>query len=110
MEKDFYFDKTKQLYYEKQTKDLINKTLYKEFISLENTAKTFQSLNKNVCIIAVKNIGEKNARKYFSKTRNKKTSKLIIMKKGGHSFKNKEVQKKLFKETISYLKINDNSQ
>ena len=103
LEEDFYFDKTKQVYFGKKTKETLNKTFYKECAKTEDTSEIFRRLSMNACIIAVKNIAEKNAIKYFLKVPNKNNSKLLIMKGTGHLFGDKNSQKKLFQETINYL-------
>ena len=102
MEKDFYYNGDEKLYREKRTGEFINKTFYKECVTTDSL-KLFKLLNMKVYIIAVKNLAEKNAKKYFSKIRNKVDSKIFIMQKTGHSFEDIKSQKILFGKTLSFL-------
>ncbi|MBI5817155.1 MAG: hypothetical protein HZB09_01890 [Candidatus Yonathbacteria bacterium] len=103
MEQDFVFDAKKRLYIGKNGKEVMNKLFYKECINIKNTANILQSLNKKVCIATAENGAHKDAKKYFLKIHNKKSSRFIIIKKTGHLFTEKIAQKELFKETIDFL-------
>ncbi len=103
MKADFYLDKNKKIYHAKHSEEVMNRNFYQECIKIENTAKTFRSLRKAACIIAVKNFAEKNAKKYFTKIANKNKSKFLIMRGTEHSFKGKKYQTKLFNETLNFL-------
>ncbi|MCX6701693.1 MAG: hypothetical protein NTX96_00670 [Candidatus Zambryskibacteria bacterium] len=104
MEMDFLFNTKKQLYYGKNTNEVMNKTFYNECIHIKNTTNTLKMLNKEVCIIAAENGASKDAKKYYSKIKNKKNSKLFIIKKTGHRFDEEKAQKELFDRTIEFLK------
>ena len=104
MKEDFYFDKESELYHTKYSKEKINRTFYNECIKTKSTTGIFKSLEKRVCIVATTKIGKKNAKEYFLGLHNKKDSKLVFINGAGHSFESKKHQKKLFNETISFLK------
>ena len=103
MDKDFQFNPKKKVYYVKNNEMVMNETFYKECIGIKNTANILQTLNKRVCIIAAEHGTSKNAKRYFSKIKDKKNSKLFIIKKTGHRFEGKKAQKSLFSETIKFL-------
>ena len=103
MEKDFVFDNKKKLFYEKKTNIVINKVFYKELAS-KRSLDTFKVLNKRACIVAAEGSADKDAERYFLKIRNKKSSKLIIIKNTDHFFNGKKAQAELFKKTIDYIK------
>lgn len=104
MKEDFQFDKNKNLYRDKHSKELMNKTFYNELITTRNTAEIFKSLKKDVIIIAGTKMGKINAREYFSKIRNKKASKLFFVNGASHSFEKKNHRIELFEETLKFLK------
>jgi len=103
MEIDFSFNPKSKLYYGKNTKEVMSKKFYKECINTQNTAEILKTLNKRVCIIAAEHGASKDAKKYFSKIKDRKNSKLIIIKKTGHHFAGRTAQKILFGETLKFL-------
>ncbi len=103
MEEDFTFNADKKFYYGKHRKEILNETFYKECIDIENTTDTLRMLNKSVLIIAAKGSADKDARKYFQRTRDKKVSELFLIDKTDHYFKGRSVQKELFEKTIQFL-------
>lgn len=104
MEEDFVFDRNKKLFLGKHTNEILNKVFYKECSHTESTDKVLRLSNCKVCIIAAKDSADKDAGKYFSKIKNKKNSKLFIIKGANHLFSGKRVQKELFKKTMDFLK------
>lgn len=105
MEEDYIFDADKKLYISKHNKkEVINKIFYKECICTKNTTETLQSFEKGVCIIAAEKGAHDDAKKYFAKLRNKKSSMLTIIKGANHLFDGKRVQKELFEKTLGFLK------
>ncbi|MFA5933702.1 MAG: alpha/beta hydrolase [Candidatus Paceibacterota bacterium] len=102
MLEDFILTADKKNYCEKVSGSIINKVFYKELITI-NTVNVFSSLNKKTCIIAAKNSADKDAKKYFSKIKNKKTSELFIIKNTDHFFKGKKAKKELFEKTMNFL-------
>ncbi len=107
MEEDFSFDKNKNLYRSKRSKEFMNKTFYNECINIKNTVGIFRALNKESLIVAATKIGKKNAGKYLQKQHNKKGSKMIIIDGASHSFGEKRHQIKLFNETFEFLTRED---
>ncbi len=107
MDMDFSFDPKGRLYYGKNTDEILNEKFYKECINIKNTADILYSLNKKVCIVAAENGGKKQAKKYFSKIKDKKNSKLFIIKKAGHYFGNKAARKELFDKTIKFIAVDN---
>ena len=105
MEMGFLFNPKRGLYYGRNTKEIMNETFYKECTSIKNTAITLRALNKSVCIIAAEHGGGQDARKYFLKIKNRRNSKLFIIKNTGHCFESKKAQKELFDRTIKFLNI-----
>jgi alpha/beta superfamily hydrolase len=103
MDNDFIFDKSRKLFVEKGTGLSLNKIFYKELVTVD-TLKIFESLKKRVCIIASEGSADKDAKKYFLKIRNKKTSKFYIIKNSDHFFKGLKNQKEVFERTIDFLK------
>ena len=104
MEEDFIFNDRKKLYIGKEKDEILNKTFYKELIRVD-TVSLLKSLSQKTCIIAVEKSADKDAKKYFSKLKNKKFSELLIIKKSNHLFSGKHVQKILFKKTLDFLEI-----
>jgi len=103
MSKDFVFNKKTKIHTEKVSGISINDKFYKELIWTD-TLKVFSSLRKDACIVAAKNSADKDAQKYFAKVKNKKNSKLVIIRKTGHLFKEAKAQEELFKATLDFLK------
>lgn len=105
MQEDFVFDRDKKLYFGKHTKEILNKRFYEECIRID-TVSVLHMLNINVCIIAVKNSADKDARKYFSRVQKKNNSVMHIIEKTDHYFKGIKVQKELLKTTFNFLDLN----
>ncbi len=103
MEEDFILNVKKKLYFSKNNDEILNKTFYKELIEVD-TVNLFKLLNKKTCIIAAQNSADEDAKKYFSKLKNKKSSEFFIIKKSDHLFSDKPSQKILFKKTLDFLK------
>jgi len=103
MKAEFVFDNKNKIYHGKDTNEIMNKTFYRECISIKNTDKMFGNLNKTALIIAAKDSADKDAEKYFSKIKNKHNSKLLFLHNTNHFFNCREVQKELFLNTINYL-------
>lgn len=104
MEMDFVFDVEKKLYFGKNEKEVINMLFYRECTSIKNTTKTLQLLNEKVCIIAAEKGACKDAKRYFSKIHQKKSSVFSVINGAGHLFVGKRIQKELFDKTIGFLK------
>lgn len=105
MEEDYVFDKDKRLYVSKHNNiEAINKVFYKECICIKSTTEVLRSLKREVCIIAAEKGAHKDAKKYFLKLRNKKSSILWVIKNANHLFDGKRVQKELFEKTLEFLK------
>ncbi len=103
MEKDFFFDKSKNLYRDKRSKEFMSKTFYNELIRAKDATEIFKSLNKGALITATTKIGRRNAREYFSKIHNKKASKLAFISGADHSFNKKKHGTELFEKTLKFL-------
>lgn len=105
MDSAFVFDLAQKLYREKEAKlpYIFNKKFYKELSEDIHTGEVLRNLNKEVCIIgAMKGAGQ-DAKKYFSKLKNKKISKLILISSANHMFDGRRVQKELLKKTFEFL-------
>lgn len=106
VEEVFVFDPIKKLYIQKETENplIINRSFYNELQGTKNTAEILRELNHKTCIIAAEKGAHEDAKKYFSKLRNKKSSALTIIKGANHLFDGKRVQKELFEKTLEFLK------
>ena len=101
-DKIFTFNPQRKLYRAKHAEFAINKTLYRELASVKSI-DVFRSLDKRACIIAAENSGGKDAKKYFSASKNKANSRLYIIKNTSHLFNGRQAQKELFAKTINYI-------
>lgn len=106
MKEDFVFDKDKKLYMSKNSDEIMNEKFYQECIKTKGTDTIFGALNTSTLIIAARDSADKDAKKYFSKIKDKQNSKLYILDNTNHFFDGIETQKELFKKTISYLGAN----
>jgi predicted alpha/beta-fold hydrolase len=105
MDKAFVFDPIKKLYFEKGSKNLciFNKKFYKELSETQSTAEILGKLNHDACIVGAGKGAGKDAKKYFAKIQNKKSSALSIIKGANHMFYGKRIQKELLDKTIKFL-------
>ncbi|OJI08901.1 MAG: hypothetical protein COV08_02710 [Candidatus Vogelbacteria bacterium CG10_big_fil_rev_8_21_14_0_10_49_38] len=102
MSRDFVFNPKTNLYREKETDLLINKTFYKELVSTD-ILKIFSSLKKNICVIAAEGSAEEDAKKYWQKIKDREKSEFHIIKKANHLFSSKNAQKELFGLTLNFI-------
>ncbi len=100
MEQDFLYNSKKALYIDKNNGDRINKTFYKELVTIDSVI-IFQLLGQKTYIIAAKGSADKDAKKYISK--NTQGSKAFIIKNTDHCFKGKDAKKELFLKTTKFL-------
>lgn len=107
MDSAFTFDSVQKLYIEKEGKHpyTFNKKFYRELSKDVHTGEILQNLNREICIVgAMKGAGQ-DAKKYFSKLKNKKISRLTLIANANHMFDGKRAQKKLFEETFKFLSM-----
>jgi len=70
---------------------------------MKSTADIIKELNRKVCIIGAEKGAGKDAKKYFSKIKNKKCSSISFIKGANHMFDGKRIQKELFEKTMNFL-------
>jgi len=102
MEKDFKYDAPQKIYFMNGEKISINQTFYDELIKT-NTVSILHSLKGPVCIIAAENSADKDGIKYFSNVRDRKSSRLYIIKNTNHYFDGALAQKELVEKTLGFI-------
>jgi len=102
MEQEFIINKQQRVYTEKGTGLRLNKKFYNSLIETD-ILKNFSKLNIPTCIIAARHSADIDAKKYFSKIKNKKRSEIHIIKNTGHLFEERKAQDELFSITEQFI-------
>ncbi|MCR4328928.1 MAG: alpha/beta hydrolase [Candidatus Roizmanbacteria bacterium] len=95
MEEDFSLNKKTGLYRDIHTKEIINKTFYEACIKTDSAVLS-HSLPIKPFVVAAENSADKDAKKY--------SSKVVVLGSTDHCFSDKKAQKRLFEESIDFLR------